>query len=83
MLTLTLLAALFIPTDSKISMLDGQAHSGVLVAVTSTDVEITDNGANAKLPIDDGMVIELPATATATSVETPMPVRSKEECERR
>lgn len=72
MLTLTLLAALLAPTDSKISMLDGQAHSGALVAVSSADVEITENGANVKLPIDDVMVIEFPATASITSEETQM-----------
>ncbi len=71
MLTLTLLAALLAPTDSKISMLDGQAHRGVLVAVSSTDVEITENGTRVKLPIDDVMVIEFPATAAA-SEETQM-----------
>lgn len=70
MFTLTLLTALLIPTDSKISMLDGQAHSGSLVAVSSTDVEITENGANVKLPIDDVMVIEFPATAASKSDET-------------
>ncbi len=70
MLTLTLLAALLAPTDSKISMLDGRAHNGSLVAVSSTDVEITENGTNVKLPIDDVMVIELPATAATTSEET-------------
>jgi len=72
MLTLTLLVALFGPTDSKVSMLDGQAHSGTLVAITSTDVEISESSASVRLPIDDVMVIELPATAATTSEETQM-----------
>lgn len=72
MLTLTLLAALLAPTDSKVSMLDGRAHHGSLVAVSSSDVEITENGTNVKLPIDDVMVIEFPATAATTSEETQM-----------
>jgi len=72
MLTLTLLVALFGPTDSKVSMLDGQAHSGTLVAISSTDVEISESSASVRLPIDDVMVIELPATAATTSEETQM-----------
>ncbi len=72
MLTLTLLVALLIPTDSKISMLDGQSHNGALVAVSSTDIQITESGANVKLPIDDVMVIEFPSTAATKSEETQM-----------
>ncbi len=70
MLTLTLLAALLVPTDSKISMLDGQVHSGTLVAISSTDVEINESSASVKLPIDDVMVIEFPTTPATKSEET-------------
>lgn len=72
MFTLTLLTALLIPTDSKISMLDGQAHSGVLTAISATEVEITENGASVKLPIDDVMVLEFPVTASTPSEESQM-----------
>lgn len=71
-IALTLLTALLAPADAKISMLDGQTHSGALTAVTQTDVEIAQDGAPVKLPIDDVMVIEFPATAAATSEETQM-----------
>ena len=72
MLTLTLLAALLAPTDSRISMLDGQAHSGTLVAISSMDIEIIESSGSIKLPIDDVMVIELPANPATTSEETQM-----------
>ncbi|MBC7965444.1 MAG: NPCBM/NEW2 domain-containing protein [Fuerstia sp.] len=72
MLVLTLLAALLAPADSKISMLDGQSHSGPLSAITASDVEITENGALIKLPIDDVMAIEFPVTAPADSGESQM-----------
>ena len=69
---LTLFTALFAPADVKISMLDGQAHSGTLVAISSTDVEINESSAGVKLPIDEVMVIEFPAIPAATSEETQM-----------
>ena len=67
MLVLTLLAVLLAPTDSKISMLDGQTHNGVLLAISQTDVEITEKGALVELPIDDVMAIEFPVAAAAVS----------------
>jgi len=70
MLVLTLLAVLLAPTDSKISMLDGQSHNGALLAISASDVEITENGALVELPIDDVMAIEFPVTAPAVSAET-------------
>ncbi len=70
MLVLTLLAVLLAPTDSKISMLDGQTHNGVLLAISQTDVEITEKGALVELPIDDVMAIEFPVAAAAVSAET-------------
>ncbi|MEJ7590320.1 MAG: NPCBM/NEW2 domain-containing protein [Planctomycetaceae bacterium] len=72
MLVLTLLAVLLAPTDSKISMLDGQTHSGALSAISASDVELTENGALIKLPIDDVMAIEFSVTAPATSEESQM-----------
>ena len=69
---LTLFTALLGPADAKISMLDGQSHSGALTAVTQISVEIAQNGAPVKLPIEDVMVIEFPATPAATSEETQM-----------
>ena len=72
MLLLTLLAALLAPTDSKISMLGGQAHNGILTAISNSDVEISENGTSVKLPIDDVMMIEFPATASANSDESQM-----------
>ena len=72
MLVFTLLAVLLAPTDSKISMLDGQTHSGALSAISAADVEITENGALMKLPIDDVMTIEFSGTVPAASDESQM-----------
>lgn len=72
MLALTLLAALLAPTESKISMLNGQTHNGALSAISATDVVITENGALVELPIDDVMAIEFPVTAPAASDESQM-----------
>lgn len=72
MLVLTLLSVLLAPTDSKISMLDGQTHSGTLIAISETDVEITESGALVKLPIADMMAIEFYGTAPAASDESQM-----------
>ncbi len=72
MLVLTLLAVMFAPTDSKISMLDGQTHSGALSAISASEVELSENDALIRLPIDDVMVIEFPVTAPAASDESQM-----------
>lgn len=72
MLVLSLLAVLLVPTDSKVSMLDGQTRSGALSAISATDVVITENGALVELPIDDVMSIEFPVTAPAASDESQM-----------
>jgi len=72
MLLLTLLAAFFAPTDTKISMLDGQTHSGSLSAISASDVEVIENGTPTKLPIDDVMAIEFPVTAPVISDESQM-----------
>jgi len=72
MLVLTLLAVLLAPADSKISMLDGQTHSGALIAISAADVEITESGALVRLPIADMMAIELSGTVPTTSDETQM-----------
>ena len=72
MLLLTLLAAFFAPADSKISMLDGQTHSGSLTAISASDVEVTENGTPTRLSIDDVMAIEFSETAPATSEESQM-----------
>ena len=72
MFVCTLLAVLLVPTDSKISMLDGQTHSGALSAISAADVEITENGALIKLPIDDVMAIEFAGAAPAASDESQM-----------
>lgn len=72
MLVLTLFAVLLAPTDSRISMLDGQTHSGALLAISTTDVEITENSAPVRLPIDDVMSIEFPVAAQAAPEESQM-----------
>lgn len=53
-------------------MLEGQTHNGLLAAISTTDVEITENGIPVKLAIDDVMVIEFPASASQASEETQM-----------
>ena len=69
MFVLTLLAILLAPIDSRISMLDGQTHSGTLTAISASAIEITENGAAVALPIDDVMAVEFPAIAPVVSEE--------------
>ena len=72
MLILTLFAVLLAPSDAKISMLNGQTHGGALSAISAADVEITENGALFKLPLEDVMAIEFPQIAPVASVESQM-----------
>jgi len=72
MLCLTLLAILLVPADSKISMLNGQTHSGLLTAMSTTVVEITEKEMPVTLPIEDVMMIEFPVTAPASADESQM-----------
>ena len=72
MFVLTLLAIVLAPTESKILMLNGQTHSGALSAISVSDVEITENDALIRLPIDDVMAIEFSVTAPAFSDESQM-----------
>ncbi|MEI6541622.1 MAG: hypothetical protein WCO86_19180, partial [Planctomycetota bacterium] len=72
MLVLTLFAVLLAPPDAKISMLNGQTHGGALSAISAADVEITENGALFKLPLEDVMAIEFPQIAPVASVESQM-----------
>jgi len=59
---LALLALLLLaPADVKVSMLDGQSHSGSLTAIFGTDVSITENGTAKKFPITDVMGLEFSA----------------------
>lgn len=69
MFVLTLLTILLAPIDSRISMLDGQNHSGTLTAISASAIEITENGATVTLPIDDVMAVEFPAIAPVASEE--------------
>ncbi len=69
MFVLTLFAILLAPIDSRISMLDGQTHSGTLTAISAAAIEITENGAAVALPIDDVMAVEFPAIAPVASEE--------------
>lgn len=69
MFVLTLLAVLLAPIDSRISMLDGQTHSGTLTAISAAAVEITENGATVALPLDDVMAVELTVIAPVASEE--------------
>lgn len=57
------------PADATVSMLDGQRHSGQLVAISAQDVSLNKGGANIKLPIADVMAIELPMVKVAPSDE--------------
>ena len=70
MLVLTLLAALLVPADTKISMLGGQTHIGALAAISASNVEIIENGASVKLPIDDVMAIEFSTTDPAATEDS-------------
>ncbi|HQX49445.1 MAG TPA: NPCBM/NEW2 domain-containing protein [Planctomycetaceae bacterium] len=69
MFVLTILAALLAPTDAKIAMLDGQTHHGSLISISTSDVELTENSAAVKLPLDEVMTIEFPAAASVPSAE--------------
>lgn len=60
---ISLLALLLVPTDSKVSMLDGQTHNGQLEAITAEDVSLNENGSGIKLPISDVLAIELSSVA--------------------
>ena len=69
MISITLLALLLTPADVKVSMLDGQVRIGQLTAVSVSEVSLSENEVEAKLPIAEVMSIDFPATTSKLSEE--------------
>ena len=61
---------LLTPADVKVSMLDGQVRSGQLMAISSKELSLQENGADAKVPLADAMAVEFPAVVPAAAAET-------------
>ena len=69
MAILTLLALLLAPSDVRVSMLDGQSHSGQLAEISTSAIALIENGTEAKLPVADVMSIDFPKTLSKPSEE--------------
>ncbi len=69
MAILTLLALLLAPSDVRVSMLDGQSHSGQLAEISTSEITLLENGTEAKLPVADVMAVDFPKTLSKPSEE--------------
>jgi hypothetical protein len=65
MMSLILMALLTLPTDVKVSTLDGQTLSGQLKTLTEKELTLVETGADVTLPSENVMSIEFPANAAA------------------
>lgn len=65
MMSLILIALLSLPSDVKVSTLDGQTRSGQLKTLSENGVVIVEAGADVTLPSENVMSIEFPANAAA------------------
>lgn len=72
MIVLTVLAALLIQTDAKVSMLNGQEHKGALTSISESEVALLQGGAEIILPVDEVMAIDFPAATPVVSDEVQM-----------
>ena len=67
---ISILALLLAPADAKVSMLDGQTRSGQLMAISSNDLSLQENGADAKVPLSDVMAVEFPSVVPVAAADT-------------
>ena len=67
---ISLLALLLAPADAKVSMLDGQMRSGQLMAISSKELSLQENGADARIPLSDVLAVEFPSVVPAAAAET-------------
>lgn len=64
-----LLAALVLPADARISLLDGKSHQGVVSSITNTEIRLTENGADQTLPLAEVLTIDFPGAVSQPSDE--------------
>jgi hypothetical protein len=68
MLTL-LIAAIVLPADTRISLLDGKSHQGVVTAITTTEIRLNENGTDQTLPLAEVLTIDFNSAASQPSNE--------------
>jgi hypothetical protein len=64
-----LLAALVLPADARISLLDGNSYQGVLAAISNTEVRLSENGTEQSLPLAEVLTIDFPGAVSPPSEE--------------
>jgi hypothetical protein len=64
-----LLAALMLPADARISLLDGKSHQGVVAAISTTEIRLNENGADQTLSLAEVLTIDFPSAVSQPAAE--------------